>query len=649
MDPSLQLHPSSHQQVYMPPPLSGGRALVQPQSPRVSRRDKVLITTPRKLKQKKASVAEEEREEYIPNVPESFYNPNPGAHQFTVPIYQLNQGPPSVYGNTGFFEYPLPDKTPMSGSLEFSGQPSAIMMANYRPPPYHHGDYRVCAPVKDGIGFPAPLPLTSVEAVPDPIEPGTSDVCTNEEQRKGMERFNQNNELMTKILGDFKVNCEQGVPTQERLQRLQGLSEELINKIEEEKLAVEEARMSCASSKMSFMVSTAKFNADMKKLREPISQEELQAMEDKYYNEMKEQLKLNPSAILGPCDCEEENGCSTQKFELGDENQSKPFKISEEAFNAIYRYEVPSARLSYGHDLVFIPERKLRLNPYQPGSVPLATENQYYHQLQVYQPPPPPPIMQYSSREPNSSAALFQLEPLQASEQRKNPTHLSDNRQRKKRTTKKGMPSQKSNADEQQQAENKMGLARMDPQQDGKQDLGSENIQKGRAKRDKIPAGAGKHSTKFSKGVCHPNKPLHNTSIRLMSGGGIVEEKPSTSAAGIGPTPVVETGSEVTVGGNDGNGQQPSLSSVDMQVFEIPDLIEFLEKTIKDGTVVGNEGGNLDSLFDLVVGTQLAENVESRLDSGTNAVVINEGNDATGTVVQSECDAEKMTKRSDAE
>ncbi|CAL8076950.1 unnamed protein product [Orchesella dallaii] len=217
------------------------------------------------------------------------------------------------------------------------------------------------------------------------------------------------------------------------------------------------------------------------------------------------------------------------------------FKISEEALNVLYRYEVPPARMSYGHDLMFIPERPLRFYPYQPGPIQLATGNQYYHQLQVYQPPQPP------------------ITP------------------RKKRTTKKGMPSQKSNSIEQQQEQDMMGLARMDPQQNGKSDLDSENIQKGHLKRDKIPV------------------------------------------PGIGPIPVVEKGSEVTAG----------------------------EKTIRDGTVVRNEGGNLDSLFDLVAGTQLAKSVESRPDSGTNAVVINEGNDATGTVVQSECDAEKMTKRSD--
>ncbi|CAL8076955.1 unnamed protein product [Orchesella dallaii] len=169
------------------------------------------------------------------------------------------------------------------------------------------------------------------------------------------------------------------------------------------------------------------------------------------------------------------------------------------------------------------------------------------------------------------------------------------------------MPSQKPNSNEQQQEQNMMGLARMDPQQNGKSDLDSENIQKGHLKRP------------------YPKQD-----------------------PGIGPIPVVEKGSEVTAGGNDGNGQQPSLSSVDMQVVEIPDLIEFLEKSIKDGTVVGNEGGNLDSFFDLVAGTQPAKNVESRPDSETIAVVINEGNDATGTIVQSECDAEKMSKRSDA-
>ncbi|CAL8076952.1 unnamed protein product [Orchesella dallaii] len=68
--------------------------------------------------------------------------------------------------------------------------------------------------------------------------------------------------------------------------------------MEEEKLAVKETRTPCASSKKSFMDSTAKFNAEMKKLREPVSQEELPAKKDKYYNEMKEQLKLNLSAIL---------------------------------------------------------------------------------------------------------------------------------------------------------------------------------------------------------------------------------------------------------------------------------------------------------------------------------------------------------------
>ncbi|CAL8105985.1 unnamed protein product [Orchesella dallaii] len=112
---------------------------------------------------------EEEREEYIPNVPESFYDLRSAGDRSTMPISQARQ--PSADGITSYLGYPLLSRQQSYQASSHNQPPINFgrVTPNQISNEYFNQGYLGCTPVEwsDEDEHPNQHPLSSAAAKPD--------------------------------------------------------------------------------------------------------------------------------------------------------------------------------------------------------------------------------------------------------------------------------------------------------------------------------------------------------------------------------------------------------------------------------------------------------------------------------------------------